>query len=81
MQGIETGAEGSVLKYVAKALPENLHTFSDNTIRMYDGLKCSTLWSNVRLLEMFDGWKRIIEKRMRGKPSVPRKLSPFCPLI
>ena len=27
MQGIETGAEGSVLKYVAKALPENLHIF------------------------------------------------------
>ena len=32
MQGIETGAEGSVLKCVAKALPENLHTFSDNTL-------------------------------------------------
>ena len=58
MQGIETGAEGSVLKYVAKALLENLHTFSDNTIRMCDGLKCSTLWSNVRLLEMFNRWKR-----------------------
>ncbi len=42
MQGIETGAEGSVLKYVAKALPENLHSFSDNTIRMCDGLKYST---------------------------------------
>ena len=41
MQGIETGAEGSVLKYVAKALPENLHTFSDKTIRMRDGVKCS----------------------------------------
>ncbi len=58
MQGIETGAEGSVLKYVAKALLENLHTFSDNTIRMCDGVKCSTLWSTVRLLEMFNGWKR-----------------------
>ena len=42
MQGIEMEAEGSVLKYVAKALPENLHTFSNNTIRMCDGLKCST---------------------------------------
>ena len=41
MQGIEMEAEGSVLKYVAKALLENLHTFSDNTIRMCDGLKCS----------------------------------------
>ena len=41
IQGIEMEAEGSVLKYVAKALPENLHTFLDNTIRMCDGLKCS----------------------------------------
>ncbi len=41
IQGIEMEAEGSVLKYVAKALPENLHTFSDNTIRMCDGVKCS----------------------------------------
>ena len=37
MQGIETGAEGSVLKYVTKALLENLHTFSDNTIRCVMG--------------------------------------------
>ena len=28
---------------------------------------------------MFNGCKRIIEKRMRCKPSVLRKLSPFCP--
>ena len=41
MQGIETGAEGSVLKYVTNALLENLHTFSANTIRMCDGVKCS----------------------------------------
>ena len=41
IQGIEMEAEGSVLKYVAKALPKNLHSFSDNTIRMYVGLKCS----------------------------------------
>ncbi len=27
MQGIEMEVEGSVLKYVAKALPENLHIF------------------------------------------------------
>ena len=27
MQGIETGAEGSVLKYVAKGLPEKLTHF------------------------------------------------------
>ena len=37
MQGIETGAEGSVLKYVAKALPESLHSFSDNTINPNSG--------------------------------------------
>ncbi len=41
MQGIEMEAEGSVLEYVAKALPESLHSFSDNTIRMRDGVKCS----------------------------------------
>ena len=28
---------------------------------------------------MFNRWKRIIEKRMRCKPSVLRKLWPFCP--
>lgn len=41
MQGIETGAEGSVLKYVTKVHPKNFHSFSDNTIRMCDGVKCS----------------------------------------
>ena len=46
---------------------------------MCDGVKCSALWSNVRLLEVFNRWKRIIEKRMGCKLSVLRKLWPFCP--
>ena len=46
---------------------------------MCDGVKCSALWSNVRLLEVFNRWKRIIEKRMGCKLSLLRKLWPFCP--